>query len=50
MVKKEQDEIGGTRSAHGGDYKCTQNFGQKKGTDHLIEIGVGGRIILRCVH
>jgi hypothetical protein len=41
--------MGGPCSTHGKDEKCIQNFSRItfKGRDHLGNLGVGGRLILK---
>jgi hypothetical protein len=36
---------------HGGDEKCVKNFGLEslKGRDHLEDLGIDGKIILKLI-
>ena len=49
--KIENNEMGGTCSAYGGEERRIQGFGggNMKGRDHLGDSGVDGRIILRWI-
>jgi hypothetical protein len=43
-----EDEMGGACSAHGHE-KCVQNFVGKPEGNTLEDIGVDGRVILKCI-
>jgi hypothetical protein len=50
IIKKDEDEIGGACSAHGGDEKCVHFLVRKpEGKNHSEDLGVGGTIILKWI-
>ena len=51
MIKIEKNEMGGACSAYGGEERRIQGFGRGnlKERDHLGDVGVNGRIILRWI-
>jgi len=51
VIKIEKNEMGGACSAYGGEERRIQGFGRGnlKERDHLGDVGVNGRIILRWI-
>jgi hypothetical protein len=41
--------MGRTRSTHGGEKECIEDFGGKARRDHYEDLDVGGRIILKWI-